>query len=635
MTHTVKQNIKTLALAALGVVFGDIGTSPLYAIQECFAHGLTPEPANIVGVVSLIFWSLTIVVSLKYALIVMRADNHGEGGVFSLLARVLRVERRDADKNNTSSSSSTKSQRRTNRLILIGMFGAALFFGDSIVTPAISVLSAVEGVDVLSPSLHSFIIPIATGILLTLFFLQRFGSQKIGNSFGPIMVGWFLCLAALGISPIARHPEILMALNPVNAFRLIAGHGVMSFTILGAALLAFTGGEALYADMGHFGLKSIRLAWYGLVMPALAINYLGQGALLLANPHATTNPFYLLAPSYLVAPMIILAAVATVVASQAVISGTFSLVCQAMRMDYLPRFSVVHTSSLEQGQVYLPKVNIVLCLGVIILVLMFRSSSALAGAYGFAVGGAMLVDTVLVSFVARHAWHWVTPAVALVFGPIFLFDLTYFATAAAKIPEGGWLPLGIGIIVLTIFRTWRRGREIIRNYHLDKYEKLEQFVQEIQSDQPARSPGTSVYLTPTSSLVPAALTSAFQRYHVLRENILVLEIRREEEAVSEGHRITVHPHGRGFWQVILHYGFSEHPQVVADLRRHQALFKDVDFTDPTFFVGRSIFVEGKHLFYPRWRKKLFLRMAMNVQEEFDYSRMPPEQMIQIGTQIEI
>lgn len=630
-----KQSIGKLALGALGVVFGDIGTSPLYAVQECFAHGLTPEPQNVMGVVSLIFWGLTIVVSIKYALLVMRADNHGEGGVFSLLALSLRAARRKLEKEGADPAT-INNHPYIWRIMLIGMFGAALFFGDSMVTPAISVLSAVEGLNVLEPAFNSLVMPIAIGILVTLFILQRFGSQKIGNSFGPIMVGWFLCLAILGLRSMVQHPEIVGALNPVHALSMIIRHGWFSFAILGAALLAFTGGEALYADMGHFGLNSIRLAWYGLVMPALTLNYLGQGALLLAHPDAASNPFYLLVPPSLMLPMILLSSMATVIASQAVISGTFSVVRQAIQMDYLPRFSVVHTSALEMGQVYLPKVNMFLCISVVMLVLLFRSSSALAGAYGFAVGGAMLVDTLLTAYVARYVWSWWKAIVVALFLPILVFDSTFFATAAAKVPEGGWLPLSVGIGVMTIFVTWRQGRNIVHNLREERHEKLETFVSTISPEWPKRSPGTSVYLASSVTVVPQALSSSLQRYQTLRETIVILKIVQEDVArISLKDRVSSRDTGHGIWQISLHYGFMDKHTVAEDLRQYLTGIPGVDLENLTFFVGRSMFVKGSSTFHPRWRKKLFLWLANTVEEEFEYSRLPSEQMIQIGTQIEV
>lgn len=632
------KNIGRLALGALGVVFGDIGTSPLYAIQECFAHGLTPEPANVLGVVSLIFWGLTIVVSIKYALLIMRADNHGEGGVFSLLALTLRAARRarDEEKDKNKSEVVDRDKNAIRHIMLIGMCGAALFFGDSMVTPAISVLSAVEGLNVLTPQLHNLVMPIAIIILVTLFVLQRYGSQRIGNSFGPIMVGWFLCLALLGICSIVHQPTILHALNPIYALMLIGGHGWLSFAILGAALLAFTGGEALYADMGHFGLKSIRLAWYGLAMPALVINYLGQGALILSTPESAVNPFYLLVPKIMILPMIVLTSLATVIASQAVISGTFSIVRQAIQMDYLPRFSVVHTSSLEMGQVYLPKVNLILCISVVMLVLIFRSSSALAGAYGFAVGGAMLVDTMLASYVARRVWRWGTLLATLIFAPFLGFDLVFFTTAAAKIPEGGWLPLTVGAVILIIFITWRQGHTIVSNLREGRHERLESLVDRVTPERPNRTLGTSVYLAATRSLVPPALSSALHHYQTLRENVIVLKIVKEDLPFVEKHdKATIHSLGKGFWQVAFHYGFAEKPSVADDLRKYMARFPEVDLENLTFIVGRSIFVKGPSVMKPRWSKKLFLWLANHVEEEFNYSRIPSEQLVQIGSQIEV
>jgi KUP system potassium uptake protein len=629
----------SLALGALGIVFGDIGTSPIYAVQACFAHGLRPEPANVLGVISLILWGLTGVVSLKYALLVMRADNNGEGGVFSLLALTLRAARRSqaheaAEERQPPAAAAGGAVRP---IMLIGMFGAALFFGDSMITPAISVLSAVEGLNVVSPRLHELVLPVAIAILVTLFILQRFGSQRIGNSFGPIMVGWFLCLAALGLHSIGAAPGILQALNPRYALQLIAHHGWGAFAILGAALLAFTGGEALYADMGHFGLRPIRLAWYGLVMPALAINYLGQGALILAHPAAAAaGPLYAMVPRVLALPMVILASMATVIASQAVIAGFFSLVRQAMQMDYLPRFSVVHTSALERGQVYVPKVNLFLCVAVVILVLLFRSAEALAGAYGFAVAGAMLVDSLLASYLVRHAWRWPGLLVALIFVPLLLFDATFFTGAVGKIPEGGWLPLSMGIAALIVFVTWRQGRAIVHERSEGKHERWETFLAGITPQWPPRARGTAVYLTANVAVVPAALTSSLYRYQTVPQSVIILKIQKEDvPRVDEPHKASIHALGQGFWQVVLHYGFMEPVNVVLDLRRHMQHHAEVDLDRLTFLVGHSIFIEGAHRMRPRWRMRLFLWLANNVEEEFDYSRIPTEQLIQIGSQVEV
>ncbi|MFI4896061.1 MAG: potassium transporter Kup [Steroidobacterales bacterium] len=633
-----KKNTGYLALGALGIVFGDIGTSPIYAVQACFSHGLRPEPANVLGVISLILWGLTVVVSLKYALLVMRADNHGEGGVFSLLALALRAARRTAepDIGHVQPASDAASRGIVWPLMLIGMFGAALFFGDSMITPAISVLSAVEGLNVVSPRLHELVLPIAITILVTLFILQRFGSQRIGNSFGPIMVGWFVCLGILGLSSIRAAPVILRALNPLYAVHLVAAHGWSSFAILGAALLAFTGGEALYADMGHFGLKSIRVAWYGLVMPALALNYLGQGALILATPSAAADPLYLMVPKALALPMVVLASAASVIASQAVISGFFSIVREAMQMDYLPRFSVVHTSALERGQVYVPKVNLFLCLSVVILVLLFRSSDALGGAYGFAVAGAMLVDTLLASYVVRHAWGWSGFVAACLFIPLLTFDLTFFTGAVGKIPEGGWLPLSVGILILIVFVTWKQGRAIVHDLSQIRHQRLETLVAGITPQWPARAPGTSVYLVPTLGAVPPALASALNRYQTLPQDVIILKIVKEDVPKIEAqHKATIHSFGVGLWQVVLHYGFMERVNVADDLRTQGRHLPGVDLDKLTFFVGRSIFVPGPHTLRPHWRKKLFLWLANNVEEEFDYSRMPSEQLIQIGSQVEV
>ena len=628
----------SLALGAIGIVFGDIGTSPIYAVQECFAHGLAPDPANVLGVISLILWGLTIVVSVKYAQVVMRAENNGEGGVFSLLALTLRAARRARSQGPAGPSAEAPAQapRMLWPIMLTGMFGAALFFGDSMITPAISVLSAVEGLDVVSPRLHGLVLPAAITILVTLFVMQRYGSQRIGNSFGPIMVGWFICLSVLGIRQIRLAPQILQALNPLHAVRLLLLHGWGAFAILGAALLAFTGGEALYADMGHFGLRSIRLAWYGLVMPALALNYLGQGALILAHPHAAADPLYAMVPAVLMLPMVVLASAATVIASQAVISGFFSIVRQAMQMDYLPRFSVVHTSALERGQVYVPKVNLFLCVAVVMLVLLFRSSGNLAGAYGFAVAGAMLVDTLLACYLARHAWNWSGVLTAAVFAPLLIFDATFFTGALGKIPDGGWLPLSVGVVVLTILVTWRQGRAIVHRLSEGRHERLETFIGGITADWPARAPGTSVYLAASPHVVPPALASSLYRYQTLPESVIILKIEKQDVAHVEGpHQVAIHGMGHGFWRVVLHYGFMDPVNAARDLRAHLQHCPGVDADHLTFFVGRSMFIPGVHRLNPAWRKRLFLWLANSVEEDFDYSSIPSEQLIQIGSRVAV
>ncbi len=612
-----------LALAALGIVFGDIGTSPLYAMQECFAHGLPPDPVNVFGITSLIFWSLTIVVSLKYVLIVMRADNRGEGGILALMALATSGARR-------------KRNGRVSLIALIGLCGASLFFGDSIITPAISVLSAVEGLNVAAPHMQELVLPLTVLILLMLFLFQSKGTQMVGNYFGPIMVVWFVVLGALGLRSIVANPAILAAVNPAYALDIVFHHGWMSFVILGAVLLAFTGAEALYADMGHFGLKPIRMAWVGVVMPALLLNYFGQGALLLANPEAISNPFYLLVPKELMLWMVGLAAMATVIASQAVISGTFSVVQQAMHLDFLPRFTVRHTSAQEFGQIYMPQINWLLCCGVLLLVVLFRSSGALANAYGFAVAGTMFSTALLVYSVARNIWRWPWLLSVAVLGFILAVDLMFFISATLKIPDGGWLPLGIGAAMLTIFITWRQGRDVVRAHRRIRSRRLEAFLETVTPDRPLRVLGTAVYLFSLRSLMPSALTSNLHHNKVLHDRVIILTIVTEEEPrVPDENRITVQAMGKGMWQVELHYGFMERPDVVKDLETYLMADCPLNLNETSFFIGHDVFVEGTHSLRPQWRGKLFLWMSNHAVDAYEYFRIPPDMVVELRVQVEV
>ncbi len=617
-----KNRTGVLALGALGVVFGDIGTSPLYAMQECFTHGLEPVAENILGVTSLIFWAVMIVVTIKYVFIVMRANNRGEGGILALMS--------------LASSGARKRGAMGKAVAIVGMCGASLFFGDSIITPAISVLSAVEGIKVVDPEAGDLVLPVSIGILFALFLFQKHGTQKVGNYFGPIMVVWFTVLAVLGGRQIAENPQILAAANPFYALQLISNHGTLALIILGAALLAFTGAEALYADMGHFGIRPIRYAWLGLVMPSLAINYFGQGALLLADPAAAHNPFYMLAPENLRMPMIGLAAAATIIASQAVISGTFSVVKQAMQMDYLPRFEVQHTSEHERGQIYIPQINWLLCAGVLFLVLMFRSSGALAEAYGFAVAGSMLVDTLLVYSVARAVWHWPFPVAIGVFGMFLAIDIAFFTAATIKIPDGGWLPLIIGVGIFTVFLTWREGREIVRSVRRSRGRKMSSFLDTLTPERPVRVAGTAVYLSSVRSFMPQAMISNLHHNRVLHQRVIVLTIVTEEDPrIEEAARVNYESIGEGIWQATLHYGFMEIPNVMRDLAKHLPKECRVDPKTISFFIGRDKFVEGSHPLRPRWREKLFLWLSNHATEAFEYFRIPAARVVELGVQIKV
>ena len=615
-------NTRSLTIGALGIVFGDIGTSPLYAVQECFAHGLEATRENILGVISLIFWGLMIIVSLKYIFIVMRANNRGEGGILALTAMAMGGARRQG--------------LGLRIIVLIGLFGAALFFGDSMITPAISVLSAVEGLNIAAPQLQPFILPIAAIILVCLFLFQRLGTKQVGGHFGPVMLVWFLVIGIMGLQSIIARPQILEALNPVHALSLIAAHGLVGSAVLGAVLLAFTGAEALYADMGHFGRKPIRNAWFLVVLPTLLLSYFGQGALLIDQPTAVANPFYLLVPPEFMLSMVGLAALATVIASQSVISGTFSLVQQAMQLDYLPRFNIQHTSEDTAGQIYIPQINWLLCFMVLLLVVLFRSSGALSNAYGFAVAGTMLSTTILVFSVARNVWHWKLWATALLMCPLLAIDSMFFLTATAKIPDGGWLPLIIGIGVFTIFMTWKQGRAVVRNHRRITSRKLESFLIDLAPDHPVRVEGTAIYLSSVRFVVPQALLSNLRHNKVLHDRVIILNVRSEEEPrVPDEQRVTVKHLGKGFWQVVMYYGFMERPDVVNDLQTYLLADCPIDMTETSFFIGHDMFVEGLHPLKPFWREKLFLWLSNHAAAAFQYFRIPTEQVVELGIRIEV
>lgn len=617
-----KSPMHLLALGALGIVFGDIGTSPLYAVQECFAHGLTPEPDNILGVISLIFWSITMVVSLKYCFIMMRAGNKGEGGILALMA--------------LARSGGRHKRQGLSGIMLIGLCGAALFFGDSMITPAISVLSAVEGLNIAAPQMHEFILPITVMILVLLFLFQSQGTQRVGAYFGPIMVLWFFVIGIVGLRAIIQEPQILAAVNPYYALKLVTTHGWLAFSVMGAALLCFTGAEALYADMGHFGPKPIRYAWFGLVMPGLMLNYFGQGALLIAKPEAASNPFYLMVPSEFTLSMVGLAALATVIASQAMISATFSVVQQAMQLDFLPRFTVRHTSAREYGQIYIPQINWLLCAAVVLLVILFRSSGALANAYGFAVVGTILAGSILVYSVMRNVWHWSRALSVLVIAPFLVVDTTFFATAAAKIPDGGWLPLCIGLVIFTVFITWRQGRDIIRANRHTRSRQLEAFIASVKPEAPLRVSGTAVYLSSIRGLMSPAMASNLRHNKVLHERVIALTLVTEgEPRVPDEHRVTITTLGKGFWQVVLHYGFMERPDLINDLQTYLLADCPFDMKETSFFIGHDIFVEGEHAMRPQWRKQLFLWLANHAEDASSYFRIPTEHVVKLGVQIEV
>ena len=620
-----KSSTAGLALLALGVVYGDIGTSPLYAVKETFApiHGIALNTENILGGLSTIFWSLMIVVTFKYVTLIMRANNKGEGGIMALLALA---------------SSAVKDQPRWRMLILaFGVAGASLFYGDAVLTPAISVLSAVEGLEVGTTAFKHFVIPIAVVVLVTLFAFQRHGTAVVGAFFGPVCALWFLALGAVGIDNIVHHPTVLNALDPQHALRFVTGHGFASFVVLGAVLLAFTGAEALYADMGHFGRRAIRLAWFGLVLPALVLNYFGQGALLIANPRAISNPFYLAYPDWALYPMVGLATAATVIASQATISGAYSVTKQAIQLGFLPRMNIQHTSAREIGQVYVPALNWLLLIAVLAAVIGFGSSSKLASAYGVAVAGTMLIDTFLTFFVIRYGWgyHLLLAVTATAF--FMLVDVTFFSASLLKVTDGGWFPILVGAAVFTLMVTWRRGREILLSRLRQTSVPLDAFLGSLMRNPPLRVPGTAVFLISTPGSVPHALLHNLAHNKVLHARVVFLTVIIEDVPwVPEKNRVDIENLGHDCYQLMVHFGFKDRPDVVQALAvcREQGLaFEPLE---TSFFLSRetvipSIRYEGMAL----WRERLFSAMARNAGSPVDYFNLPTNRVIELGTQIEI
>ena len=620
-----KSSTAGLTLLALGVVYGDIGTSPLYAVKETFApaHGIALGTENILGGLSTIFWSLMIVVTLKYVTLTMRANNRGEGGIMALLALA---------------SSAVKDQPRWRMLILaLGVVGTSLFYGDAVLTPAISVLSAVEGIEVGTPAFKHYVIPIAAIVLVTLFAFQRHGTAVIGAFFGPICVLWFLALGAVGIGNIVHNPVVLNALDPLHALRFVTGHGFASFVVLGSVLLAFTGAEALYADMGHFGKRAVRLAWFGLVLPALVLNYFGQGALLIANPQAIENPFYLAYPDWALYPMIALATAATVIASQATISGAYSITKQAIQLGYLPRMNIQHTSAKEMGQIYLPAVNWILLAAVIAAVVGFGSSSRLASAYGVAVMGTMLITTFLTFFVIRYNWGYSLWLCLLATGSFIVVDMAFFSASLLKVFDGGWFPLVMGGAVFTLMVTWRRGREILLARLKESSVPLPSFLDSLMRNPPLRVPGTAVFLTSTPGAVPHALLHNLVHNKVLHERVVFLTVViRDVPWVPPKERVSIEDLGNNCFQLTVYFGFKDRPDVMQALeqcREHELEFRPLE---TSFFLSRetvvaSIRYEGMAL----WRERLFSTMARNAGSPVEYFNLPTNRVIELGTQIEI
>jgi len=614
-----------LALLALGVVYGDIGTSPLYAAKETFNpdHGIPLTPENILGGVSTIFWSLMIVVSLKYVTLVLRASNRGEGGIMALLA--------------LATTSVKDRPRLGSALLMTGVFGASLFYGDAVLTPAISVLSAIEGMEVGTSAFKPYIVPVSAGILVALFAIQHYGTGIVGLLFGPICALWFISLGVSGVWNIAREPAILKAVNPAYALHFVTAHGFASFVVLGSVLLAITGAEALYADMGHFGKRAIRVAWFSVVAPALVLNYFGQGALLISDPGAIENPFYLAYPRWALYPMVVLATAATIIASQATISGAYSMTQQAIQLGYLPRMSIRHTSARAMGQIYVPAVNWILLCAVVGAVVGFGSSTRLASAYGVAVMGTMLVTTVLTFFVLRYGWGyplWLSGAATAFFA---LVDVVFFAAAMHKVLDGGWFPLAMGACVFTIMVIWRQGRETLRNNLLGLSPPLEGFLQSLFKFPPQRVPGTAVFLTSTPETTPAALFHSLKHYKVLHtQNVFMTVEFRDVPWVEPGERVECERLEHDCWRVTARYGFMEQPDVGRALELCGPLGLQLDPMEVSYFLSREKIVPAARAHgLARWRDMVFSTMARNAGSITDFFNIPANRAVELGTRIEM
>ena len=619
------KRLAVLSLTALGVVYGDIGTSPLYALRECFKeeYGITPTPANIIGVLSLILWSLILVVSIKYIVFILRADNRGEGGILALLALLLQQKRRSDDK------------KRRLALIALGLFGAALLYGDGVITPAISVLGAVEGLEVNTPALAPFVMWISMAIIFALFMVQRFGTARVGTAFGPIMLVWFVTIAWLGVRSIVAAPQVLASANPWHGIQFFETHGLAGFLTLGAVVLCVTGGEALYADMGHFGKRPIRIAWFVMVLPALLLNYFGQGALLLRTPAAASNPFYLLAPSAFQWPLLIIATLAAVVASQALISGAFSLTQQSVQLGYSPRMQIIHTSQHEAGQIYIPEINKALMVGCLLLVLGFKNSSALSAAYGIAVTGTMAITSVLFAVVARSRWGWGLPHVIGLTAAFLLIDLSFLLANVVKIEHGGWVPIVMAIGVYLLMSTWKRGRILLNDIQSEHALPLDLFLAGIEKTPIPRVRGTAVFMTSTADGVPVVMMHHLKHNKMLHETVIILSVTtRGIPEVSADHGLSLEKLGHGFYRVVAAYGFMQSPDIPELLRRAAAQGVPVPAMDTSYYLGRERLVLTGKAKMSRWRKGIFALMSRNARSATEFFQIPPNRVVELGAQIE-
>jgi len=611
-----------LTVGSIGVVYGDIGTSPLYALREAvLAATGTGNPASepvVLGILSLIIWALLLIVTVKYVLILLRADNKGEGGTLALMALASRA------------------LAQGGLVILLGIISGALFFGDAIITPALSVLSAIEGLKIATPAFDSYIVPITVLILVALFSVQSRGTAKVAAFFGPIMLLWFVSIAVPGLWHITKNPTVLLAFNPWYGINFLLHHGIVGFYTLGAVFLVMTGAEALYADLGHFGRGPIRFAWLTVVLPALTVNYLGQGALVLADPKSVENPFFLLYPEWALLPMVVVATIATVIASQAVITGAYSLTRQAIQLGLLPRLEIRHTSEALFGQIYMPRVNTLLLIGVLLLVALFRSSGALASAYGIAVTGTMVVTAMMAFVVIWRVWHWSVLAAAALIVPFLFIDLTFLAANLLKVVEGGWVPLALGSMVMIIMYTWRRGTRLLFEKTRRQETPLESLVKSLEKKPPARVPGTAVFLTSDPVSAPTALLHSLKHYKVLHENNVILTIETADAPrVDPAERVRIQPVGKTFSRVVLRFGFMETPNVPRALAIARKLGWQFDIMSTSFFLSRRSLKPAAHSGMPRWQDRLYIGLTRAANDATDYFQIPTGRVVEVGTQVTI
>ncbi|ASG23829.1 MULTISPECIES: potassium transporter Kup [Nitrospirillum] len=622
--HDAGRRHWALTLGALGVVYGDIGTSPLYTMHTAFDPAITGMPlneANIFGFLSMVVWSLVLVVTLKYVVLILRADNKGEGGILSLSTLAL------------SGKDRSRSQRRL--MTVLAMLGLALFYGDGMITPAVSVLSAVEGLEISAPDVQHWVVPITVVILVGLFLIQSGGTNTVGRLFGPVMCFWFACLGAMGVVHILQVPHVLKALDPRYALDLAFNHGWSVFYILGAAVLSFTGGEALYADMGHFGRRPIRHAWVAVVFPALVLNYFGQGALLLSKPEAIDNPFFLLVPEFLLLPLVVLSTAATIIASQAVISGVFSLTRQAVQLGYMPRMEIRHTSESEIGQVYVPRINWALLVAVVALVIMFGSSAKLTDAYGLAVTGSMAITTIMALFTARDVWGWSRPRAAIVFGFFLFIDFSFLTANCLKIPQGGWLPLTVGLGVFVLVSTWRLGRKVLYDRIYRDALPMSLFLERADRT-PVRVAGTAVFMTGSVDKVPHALLHNLKHNKVLHERVVLMRVLTEEVPwVTRERRVSMEKLGKGFFSVTAHFGFMEQPNVPRALAECRPLGLAIDLAETSFFLGRETLVPSSRSDLTRWQEQVFIALSATALSATTFFDIPPNRVVELGTQVEV